>query len=296
VSPQKPPAKSQDAKQDPDAKARPRRPSFDRGTTAEAKKPDTPDISKISNVYKLQRKVGQGCFGAVYRGINMETDEEVAIKMESTSADVPQLKHESSILNHLNPPHKNQSLGFPQCFFFGMEGAYLVLVMNLMSTSFEDCVQMCRGRLSVKSTLIIAEQVLMRIEYLHSKGILHRDIKPENFMWGAGTKQNVVHVIDFGLSKRWHTGAAHIPFKDGASLTGTARYVSIAVHRGHEQGRRDDLEAIGHMFVYFLRGSLPWSGLDARNKQEKYQKIMRKRKAFPSKSCAQGFQVLSNST
>merc|ERR1719236_272280 len=73
----------------------------------------------------------------------------------------------------------------------------------------------------------------------------------------------------------------HAQLKQKLSLTGTARYASINAHKGVEQSRRDDLEAIGHMFMYFLRGSLPWSGLDAKTQEEKYRKIMEKKEQTP---------------
>merc|ERR1712039_66083 len=117
-------------------------------------------------------------------------------------------------------------------------------------------------------------------EDLHSKGIVHRDIKPENFMFGVKAKQAHLHLIDFGLSKRYFD-KKHAVLKQKLNLTGTARYASINAHRGLEQSRRDDLEAIGHMLIYFLRGSLPWSGLDAKTQEEKYRKIREKKEETP---------------
>merc|ERR1712217_945989 len=118
--------------------------------------------------------------------------------------------------------------------------------------------------------------------------IIHRDIKPENFMFGIQNKIHHLYLIDFGLSKRYFD-EKHVPMRTKLSLTGTARYASINAHKGIEQSRRDDLEAIGHMLIYFLRGSLPWSGLEAKTQEEKYRKIREKKEEVPLEELCKGF-------
>jgi len=130
-----------------------------------------------------------------------------------------------------------------------------------------------------------------RIEYIHSKGLIHRDIKPENFLVGIGSMSNTIYAIDFGLTKRYKDLKTdqHLPYRDGRSLTGTARYASINTHLGAEQSRRDDLEGIINVFIYFLRGSLPWQGLPVTNRQEKYMRITQVKVETPLDTLCAGF-------
>lgn len=132
------------------------------------------------------------------------------------------------------------------------------------------------------------------MQTIHEKNLIYRDIKPDNFLIGRpGSKSaNVIHVVDFGMAKQYRDPKTkqHIPYRERKSLSGTARYMSINTHLGREQSRRDDLEALGHVFMYFLRGGLPWQGLKAATNKQKYEKIGEKKQTTPIKDLCDGFQ------
>lgn len=198
--------------------------------------------------------------------------------MESADSKHQQLLYESKIYRILQG-----GVGIPNLHWFGVENNFSILVIDVLGPSLEDLFQFCNKKFSLKTVLMIADQLISRIEYLHSKNFLHRDIKPDNFLVGLGKKADHIYLIDYGLAKKFRdprTGL-HIPYKKGKTLTGTARYASINTHIGIEQSRRDGLESIGYMLIYFLHGSLPWQGIQADNKQEKYEKIQNKKIATP---------------
>ncbi|KAB2604226.1 casein kinase I [Pyrus ussuriensis x Pyrus communis] len=241
---------------------------------------------RVGNKFRLGRKIGSGSFGEIHLGTNIQTNEEVAIKLENVKTKHPQLLYESKLYRILSG-----ATGIPNVRWFGVEGGYNVLVMDLLGPSLEDLFNFCNRKLSLKTVLMLADQMISRVEFVHSKSFLHRDIKPDNFLMGLGRRANQVYMIDFGLAKKYRDSSTrqHIPYRENKNLTGTARYASFNTHLGIEQSRRDDLESLGYVLMYFLRGSLPWQGLKAGTKKQKYEKITEKKVSTSIEALCRGY-------
>ncbi|XP_019194043.1 PREDICTED: casein kinase I-like [Ipomoea nil] len=241
---------------------------------------------RVGNKFRLGRKIGSGSFGEIYLGTNIQTNEEVAIKLENVKTKHPQLLYESKLYKLLQG-----GTGIPNVKWFGVEGDYNVLVIDLLGPSLEDLFNFCSRKLSLKTVLMLADQMINRVEFVHSKSFLHRDLKPDNFLMGLGRRANQVYIIDFGLAKKYRDSSTHqhIPYRENKNLTGTARYASMNTHLGIEQSRRDDLESLGFVLMYFLRGSLPWQGLKAGNKKQKYDKISEKKVSTSIEALCRGY-------
>ncbi|KAK4053770.1 Palmitoylated plasma membrane-bound casein kinase [Microbotryomycetes sp. JL201] len=237
--------------------------------------------------YRPIRKIGEGSFGVIFEGTNLLNSQTVAIKFEPRKSDAPQLRDEYRTYKILQG-----CVGIPQVYYFGQEGLHNILVIDLLGPSLEDLFDMCGRKFSVKTVVMVAKQMISRIESVHGRSLIYRDIKPDNFLIGRpGTKTaNLVHLIDFGMAKQYRDPKTkqHIPYRERKSLSGTARYMSINTHLGREQSRRDDLESLGHVFMYFLRGSLPWQGLKAATNKQKYEKIGEKKQSTPVKDLTEG--------
>lgn len=207
------------------------------------------DQSNFFEKYKVIRKIGQGSFGRIYSCQDIISEELYAMKVEQNSSLNNVLETESKYLNYL------KGYGIPELIFFGRTEKYFILIETLLGKSLENLYSESHGNFNLKDVCMIGIQILDRLEYIHNKNIIHRDIKPDNFVIGINDEKNSIYMIDFGLAKRYRNSLTqeHIPFKMTKRLTGTARYASVNALKGGEQSRKDDLESLNYMLLYFLK-------------------------------------------
>ena len=153
---------------------------------------------RVFGKYRLGRKIGNGSFGDIYLGTTIKTGEEVALKLEPSRTKHPQLLYEAKIYKLLQG-----GVGIPNIRNAGVEGDYNAMCMDLLGPSLEDLFSFCNRKFTLKTVLLLAEQLITRIQFVHSKLFLHRDIKPDNFLIGLTKKSHVVYIIDFGLEKKY---------------------------------------------------------------------------------------------
>ena len=236
---------------------------------------DNDDFFQLNENYTilLNKKIGSGSFGQIYQCLNKKTNEMLACKIESINELKPQLYHESKIMQLM----KNCT-GFPTCYDFILTEQDKILIMDLLGPNLDTIMNKLPNknslkRFSFKSSLMIMIQCLERLKSLHEKGIIHRDIKPENFVIGPKNKERIIYLIDFGLSKKISKDKIIPTVKADRNIIGTMRYISMNTHQGYEQGKRDDLESLFYIIIYFIKGELPWQNIKTKSKAEKYSKI-----------------------
>ncbi|KIM87966.1 hypothetical protein PILCRDRAFT_3674 [Piloderma croceum F 1598] len=204
------------------------------------------DVVRVGGKYRLREQIGSGSFSIVYHGVNIVSKEDIAIKLESIDTEFPQLQHEYRVYKNIAG-----GIGIPSIRWFGTEGDYNTLVLERLGPSLEDIFNRFDRKFSLKTVLLLADQMISRIEYVHSCHFIHGDIKPANFLMGANDYDHQVYIIDFGLAKRYRDPNTHlhIPYKENCPPVGTTPYISINNHLGVEQSCCDDLESLAYVLL-----------------------------------------------
>lgn len=240
----------------------------------------------VNGKYKIKSRIGRGSFGETYYGENIRNNQKYAIKFENSKVSVPRLFFEVKVYQSMNA-----SENVPKVYSCGVFEDKNFMVMDLLGKSLEELFCMSKRSFGLKTVVLLADRMLKCIEDVHNNDYIHRDIKPDNFVIGSGVNKDKIYIIDFGLSKRYRdkkTGE-HIPYREDKQLTGTARYASVNALSGIEQSRRDDLEALGYVWLYFLRGSLPWQGFREQDVRVAYRKILEVKQKTPFEVLCTGF-------
>ena len=235
--------------------------------------------------YKVIKKIGQGSFGRIYSCQDIITNELFAMKAEQKSILNKVLEQEAKYLSYL------KGYGIPEIKYYNQTDKYNILIETLLDQSLENLFLESHGNFNLKDISMIGIQVLDRLKYIHNKNVIHRDIKPDNFVIGKNKNKNIIYLIDFGLAKQYRNSKTleHIPFKMIKRLTGTARYASINALKGGERSRKDDLESLTYMILYFLKGRLPWQGVPGMTKEDKYKKIYHMKKNMRAEKLFENF-------
>ena len=213
----------------------------------------------VNKKYKLIEKIGEGSFGSIYKSQNTRTREYVAIKVEPVKNETKLLKNESLLYQYLI-----NSSGIPKVKWFGKDTANYYMVIDLLGESLQT-IKNKRTLFSLKLTLQIGIQIINLLKTIHDKSLVHRDIKPDNFLLGLNNDAKNIFIIDFGFCKSYKKNDQHIPQKNTHNLIGSPTYASLNAHNFMELSRRDDLESLGYMLIYFYLGTLSWQGISGLN-------------------------------
>lgn len=231
---------------------------------------DTSSEELIDNRYKLYEELGSGSFGTVYRATDLNNFE-YAIKFEPMTDIKKHLYRENIIYDQIKGTSFQHY--FPKKYYYGNYKNHRVLVLEKLGISLKSIFNNYE-KFDLQTVSNIGVQILYRLENLHSIGWLHQDIKPENILLDP-IKGKKLYLLDFGTSGRWCNAdmTKHIPYERSRKIVGTARYSSLNNHIGIKQSRKDDLESLGYVLLYFIIGRLPWQGIKAKDFRTKWNKI-----------------------
>jgi serine/threonine protein kinase len=238
----------------------------------------------ILGKYRLKEQIGEGSFGMIYKAVSESGL--YAVKFEKKRPNKRSLlESESKIMRYLAGP------GIPRIYLYSIYNDYNIMVMQLLGKNLNSLLNRTEDKqLSLKTICMLGIEMIKILQYIHDRHIIHRDIKPDNFSIDYDNGK-ILYLLDFGLAKQYRSSKTfeHYPMKKHKKLTGTARYASINALKGNDQSRRDDLESVGYVLLYLLRGQLPWQGIDAKTKEEKYSKILYKKEITPSEELCSGY-------
>ncbi|CAD8144219.1 unnamed protein product [Paramecium octaurelia] len=229
-----------------------------------------------------KEKLSAGSFGVVYICQDKVSREYVALKVEKENGNLLSLEREIQIIEELRGIQ-----GIPKLYWYGNEYNANCMAMQLLGRDLSHYLKRFR-KFSLKCICNLAEQILDIIEEVHKRGVIHRDIKPENILMGRGNDTNTVYLVDFGISKKYKTNGQHIPFQEQKPFMGTTRYASIPAHKGYELSRRDDLESLGYVFIYLLKGNLPWQNITSSSDKEKTKLVGKLKMELDTKDLCRG--------
>jgi serine/threonine protein kinase len=228
--------------------------------------------------YELDQIIGRGRFGRVYKGTHTDTGEFVAVKLEDRRQESKLLEEAETIKNI-----RKTCKGVPEIYRIGNSNKWNYMIMSYLGPNLEELFIYCKRQFSLKTTVLLSLQIFNIIKGIHESGIIHRDIKPDNFVIGFGESHNKIFLIDFGLSISFIDKCTmqHKRYEHKHQFTGSFRYSSINNHKGIQQSRRDDLESISYMMLYFYKGKLPWQNIPAKDKRDKLKKTYEKKRNTP---------------
>ncbi|ORX61539.1 kinase-like protein [Hesseltinella vesiculosa] len=239
----------------------------------------------IGEQWVVSAKIGEGCWGEVFQVKDKRTGRLYAVKREPRSP-FSQIRHESIIYDILAG-----GPGIPQCHWYGIHDNYDCMVMDLLGADLKQLQDHVQA-VPLPIVVDLGCQMVDMLEHIHDRGLVYRDIKPNNFLFAETcsfdddelddkhvTCQDVfdrwgefrpkLFVVDFGLATYWRNLETKQPFpetkKPLRSRIGTARYASLNVHHGKIPARRDDMESLIYLLIELAKGSLPWTGIQARS-------------------------------
>ncbi|CEP17973.1 hypothetical protein [Parasitella parasitica] len=274
----------------------------------------------IADQWVVLGRIGEGSFGEVFEAEDIDTFRHYAIKREPLKMRHPQIKHESTIYDTLAG-----GPGIPQCHWHGQHEGFDCIVIDLLGPNLNQLKEATR-KFAIETVVDFGCQMVSILEHIHKRGLVYRDIKPDNFLFSSKChlpeaemveipddngmphiqyinptckeifkKWNEPHpklyIVDFGLTTWWKDPRTDKPYpevkKNIKNKTGTARYASLNVHRGKTHSRRDDIESVGYLLLDLLFGTLPWTGIQARNSRAGWDRMKQiKEDTFMSDICA----------